>query len=547
MASHSMTHPPKHTLLARDILILSTILQNARPGPDHITVKQRRGDKHLLQVLNVIAFILATIDHKKANFVAVTGHLDIHGITAFVMSCHGSPTGPPVRVAASAQRGAELLSESSATLLQRRFSDFDSYVADVTSVIQHFCSLPPEESLRQHLLFRFIACEPITEQHFKLDLRPPEAETLLENWGLSVSSPSTASSNNVGKYMVSSGNAAQWAMVLRDLVHSLRTTLRGMVFDGQDSYEVVVYQQLWGYMFLLKVLLSSGIVAHLITNALNNKFSGMRRRSAKRFYISRNVSTHEERAAADAAKRGHGDQSGSHADVTGFGQPKVSGMAGDDGDEDLASDTCTEHRESQARLHVVQYLKTLVSALDIVAILRHLRKSLQTDPGSSVWLKVYRVQAVSAELAKTPSSDLLEEVQKMVRGCDITPLPDTYLRQLTNGADGMNIDVDVHPEAALMGLAWSMRTGAAEFGEVEEDCEHMLKSEAIPIGVYRKHCYCCELLAMSSLRKKGLSLQASLPEDVLQVIKTRLMRVLERAIYSYLDARIPQPEIFFQL
>ncbi|KAH9943057.1 uncharacterized protein BXZ73DRAFT_97118 [Epithele typhae] len=536
--------------------------------------------------------------------VAVIGQADTDGITAILLSRNASSTeaaksSAPTRILGSSERGYEILKTS--TVPQMDFSNFDSYAEDATSVIQFFCSKDRSGPDRIYiaLVFAFIITRcyhkllarvengdkiwggskgteydhptsyirrafdskspsSITEQHFVLGL-PPYIEILLSEWGIEPSSctdqtvdstapgastiPGSSAAQNASTrhFKVSADNAKQWAEALHGIVHKVRTFLREMVEKKKSSYEILEFLQLEYYMVLLQALLRCGVVSHLITGNIEIALSKMRDHNLKRFVLKAIITKPD--TTGKPSIDPHEEENSSR------GNPTSTEHVGYDDDEDLAADASTEPGETE-KSHVIRYLKTLLIPLTIILTLQRLRNARPTS------VTVYRFLSSASSLSPTSSSGLFNEVLRAAHESDLDVSKDSDLFKLSTSKKTKHSAV-IHTEAALMTLVWSLRanpsTAKAVLGEAFEDLQDMLREGEILIGISKKCCYCCHLLA-EELASNGspspvkFVLQGThatvypwlppdgLPLKVLQGIRAKLKEALMQAIRDELSS-----------
>ncbi|KAH9938996.1 uncharacterized protein BXZ73DRAFT_99671 [Epithele typhae] len=555
--TRSSTEPPTESpeAVAREILPLST--RGTRPISSISTnmAYEHAENANRVKVLGNISFMMSPggPEDARTHVVGVIGRIDREGIHAVITSGNarredidGNQSSLSL-IAASDQRGADLLDSWDQPF--REFDDYDAYVVDATSVIQHFCAGVSDPTIHSWKAFMFIISRCyhkllarlengdkvwggpngtehdhpasyiyraynegpaplVSEAYFELKLPPPLIQkTLIQRWGLEPSSsapssashsPGNAAAAERRHFRVSNDNAPRWSQVVHDVVQDIRQFLHAMV-TRQTPYEPKDYVTLYDSMSVLKVLLSAGVVAHLITANMGVRLSTSRDAGPKGLdlrSILEPIKDASKQLDKESDQLDINDIFSKLSQETNPDEPTdTEASDGDDTDDDDDCDSgladARIERGETPTSHVIRHFKTLVAPLNTLNTLRRLRRA------HSAAVKVYHYKG--AALASTGSPAVFKDVLEAAQKIGLSVPKQSRFSEVLEHPENAKLNGALHAEAELLTLAWSVRAQPEAvkrlFSDAFPDLENISEGDAIPMGVCKKPCYCCFLLA----------------------------------------------------
>ncbi|KAH9930437.1 uncharacterized protein BXZ73DRAFT_101811 [Epithele typhae] len=524
------------------VTFLSAVLHYSRPDTTKSRNPQDKAKANIRQAVSTLLTTGGESDQKGSKVFAVIGSLKRDSITAILTSRNLSPwrrtpNEPRIPTSETFESDATKGSEVLQNVLQGERKDADNFkghIQDVVNMIHYFMKDKTDfshmaaselaDGANAISLFLFIVyrcrykllsriqngrsiwkldddMHPTTYIHAQLKKAtissisipedtyvslPGKLRSALEAVNISRDLSHPAKNPDHDSYPVTAENAATWAQVFEDCLNTMETRLEALVNGekkkkegGAEARDTIA---LYGSMKRLKSLLDSNVLHFLLTPNIKEKLDKARKPSFSQVekLVRRTVQgTGEDdaRSESDTDK----DIPGSTADVD------------TDKDDEEAAEALPDDDEPVGD-HLTRYLKTLTMALDITSIILYLPKISPAPPLTAIYVDDGPLERFNV----WPYLGMVrEEIQKILAE-DVNVSADDLNKTLNDAASQVNKS-SVHAEATLMARVLSAFTK----GSPPEEQASLAKDKTIAIGVSKKCCYCCHLLARLVTERLG--------------------------------------------
>ncbi|TBU52490.1 hypothetical protein BD310DRAFT_1043038 [Dichomitus squalens] len=565
----------------RDIALLSYLLS-------HTKVKDRKSaaDAKALAALDpwtYLAFIINTGEapYDRAGNIAVTGRIDRDTITAALVARSTSPHRlPPDTLSLQIKSLKPVNPEYGASMLRGAIRNperpsMECHIRDVITALNHFVHSPPASSAEEFnhkrvqamQFFFFIAKRCCLKLRARIangrrmwsahptslirewyasdrsrSLHPQTLalpafleQTLEKDYQLSPAAERRRLSGDRILYIVEPENVLRWAEMLvqcQDNMDKLFASLSQSSPEAQSlAYAAYISAAILDAVFqngLLEILLTDGLARHMQEKymetvgdlpppMLNTLFMSLG--AIRKGVLPEEIDT----AAAE--------------------DPEVADP--DDSEDELMA---FENNKE----HVIRYLKTLAIPFAAASFLVHYCHKLSP---LSLHLEAFVVYASSSTPAVTQG-----HIREFKYGfLQHFMFPDEVKEEIDRALSSLKFHYNgsLHAEAIIMALACSVHNGVrAEGAELQQQQSYLtpvFEVPSIPIGVSKKCCFCCDLLAHLLMRSQSggrlsFLLQGThstifpwippdgIPFEVLKEMRIQLLKIFHSSITTYVKS-----------